>query len=80
MQVTVYHDSSGNIVATVARSDDAPSGSMATRSGLRSIDVQDDTLTADLEGSEILQRLSQLQEGQQVEVAESRGRLVERKK
>jgi hypothetical protein len=78
MQITVYHDAKGNIVAAVARSDDAPAGSMATLSGLRSIDVQDDTLTTELESSEIFQRLSQLKDNQRVEVAATTGQLVER--
>jgi hypothetical protein len=80
MQITVYHDASGNIVAAVARSDDAPAGSMATLSGVSSIDVQDETLTTELESAEIFQRLSQLQDNQRVEVAASKGQLIERKK
>ena len=53
MNVTVYHDDGGNIVAVAARSDDAPPEYMGSRLPLRAVDVQESALTTDLEAAEI---------------------------
>lgn len=78
MNVTIYHDDRGNITALVARSDEAPPAHMASQFPSRITEVQESSLTADLDPAEICKRLAQLKEGRRVEVDAGTGRLIER--
>jgi hypothetical protein len=78
MIVTAYHDDAGNIVALVARPDDAPASHRASQFALRSTEVQEPALTDDLQPSEINRRLAELKSSRRVAVDAGTGRLVER--
>lgn len=78
MNVTVYHDDQGNIFALAARSGDAPPAYMTSNLPLRSSEVEEPTLTEDLQPAEICQRLAELKTSRRVVVDEGRVRLADR--
>ena len=78
MNVTVYHDDGGNIVAVAARSDDAPPEYMGSRLPLRAVDVEESALTTDLEAAEICKRLAELKSSRRVDIDTGMRRLVDR--
>ncbi len=79
MHLTAYHDDSGNIVAIIARPEDAPPSHIELgRPGVRTTEVEATELTGDLDPEQFHQRLSELISTRRVEFASSTARLTYR--
>jgi hypothetical protein len=78
MNITVYHDDRGNILSLAARSNDAPPAHMTSSMPLRSSEIEEPTVTDDLQPGEICQRLAELRASRRVQVDAGRARLSDR--
>jgi hypothetical protein len=78
MNITAYHDGNGDIVALVTRSDDAPPVHLTSLTAVRAVDVQEPSLTADMDLAEVGARLAELRESHRVDIGTGAARLIER--
>jgi hypothetical protein len=76
MKLTAYHDERGNIVAVIARPDDAPPSHLELgRPGLRTTEVESDEITDDLDAEQLQERLAGMMSSQRIEADGATGRL-----
>ena len=79
MKLTAYHDQNGNIIAVIARPDDAPPSSMEiARPGVNVTEINAPELTGDLDSDELHQRLADMMQAQRIESGDPGSRLVSR--
>jgi hypothetical protein len=79
MKLTAYHDENGNIIAVIARPDDAPLSYMELgRPGVNMTEIDGSGLTGDLDSDQLHERLADLMKTQRIESGDSASRLVSR--
>jgi hypothetical protein len=79
MKLTAYHDERGNIVAVIARPDDAPAAHIDLgRPGLHRTEVESDEFTDQPDPEQLQERLATLMSSQRIEVDGPTARLSDK--